>query len=177
MVSGIIALVASVASFNSSLALLIGLLSPAAIVVGALVFGLRPRLMPLRDIFLIMAAVVSLLASVALLLNFGQTSDGFPIVVSIWFVIMAWALGLACLSPMMDELTDLRPVVWSIAGNTGLVLLPTLLWLHLGISHGLAILSALALCGAAAIVLAAHVRRDQSRRKARWEARALSRSE
>ena len=35
MVIGIIALVAAVASFNSSLALLIGLLSPAAIVVGA----------------------------------------------------------------------------------------------------------------------------------------------
>ena len=177
MVIGIIALVASVASFNSSLALLIGLLSPAAIVVGALVFGLRPRLMPLRDIFLIMAAVVSLLASVALLLNFGQTSDGFPILVSIWFVIMAWALGLAVLPSLMDELTDLRPVVWSIAGNTGLVLLPTLLWLHLGIGHALAILSALALCAAAAIVLAAYVRRDKSRRKARWEARAHSRSE
>ena len=177
MVISIIALVASVASFNSSLALLIGLLSPAAIVVGALVFGLRPRLMPLRDIFLIMAAVVSLLASVALLLNVGQTSDGFPIVLSIWFVIMAWVLGLACLSPMMDELTDLRPVVWSIAGNTGLVLLPTLLWLHLGTSHGLAIPSALALCAAAAIVLAAYVRRDQSRRKARWAARARSGSE
>ena len=177
MVIGIIALVASVASFNSSLALLIGLLSPAAIVVGALVFGLRPRLMPLRDIFLIMAAVVSLLASVALLLHFGQTSDGFPILVSIWFVIMAWALGLAVLPSLMDELTDLRPVVWSIAGNTGLVLLPTLLWLHLGISHGLARLAALALCAVAAIVLAAYVRRDQSRRKARWAARARSGSE
>lgn len=174
MVIGIIALVALIATFNSELAFLIGILSPAAIVVGALAFGLRPRLLPVRDIFLIMAALVSVLASVVLLLNFGRTNDSSPIVVSMWFVVLAWALGLPCLTRLMDELTDLSPVAWSMAGMTGLVALTFMLWLHLGISHGIAVLSTLALCGAAAIVLAAYVRRDQRLRKAMWEARTRS---
>ncbi len=137
-----------------------------------------------RDFLTITSVVVSVLFSVALLSNFGptvdnfhQTLDGMPTVVLTWFVIMAWALGLACLSPVMDELTDLRPVYWSVAGMTGLVVLTFMLWLHLGIGHALARLAALALCAVAAIVLAAYVRRDQSLRKARWEARARSRSE
>ena len=71
---------------------------------------------------------------------------------------MAWALGLACLRPLMDELRDLVPVALSIAGMTGLLVLTFMLWLHMGISHRLAILAALALCAAAAIVLAAYAR-------------------
>ena len=130
-----------------------------------------------RELLTLTSALLTVSSSVTLLWNFGQTNDDIHIIFLIWFAIMAWALGLACLRPLMDELRDLVPVALSIAGMTGLLVLTFMLWLHMGITHRLAILAALALCAAAAIVLAAYVRRDQSLRKARWEARALSRSE
>ena len=160
------------------------LLAPVVAVAALVATGRIDGRAWVRDFLTITSVVVSVLFSVALLSNFGptldiarQTLDGVPTVVLTWFVIMAWALGLACLSPLMDELTDLRPVYWSVAGMTGLIVLTFMLWLHLGIGHALARLAALALCAVAAIVLAAYVKRDQSRRKARWEACARSGSE
>ena len=160
MVIGIVALVALVSLFSSGLAFLIGLLSPAAIVVGALAFGLRPRLMPLRDIFLIMAALVSLLASVALLGVFGVPESG-PIALMIWLAITAWVLSAVCFAGARPQLKYRRVLAWSIAGMTGLVLLPTLLWLHLGLSNESTKTAAIVLCGLAAIVFAGYVRRTR----------------
>ena len=153
------------------------LLAPVAAIVALLVTGRVDGRGWLGDLLTLTSLVFSMLFSVALLWNFGQTNDDTHVIILIWFVIMAWALGLPCLTRLMDELTDLRPVASSIAVMTGLVALAFMPWLHLGISHGLVVLSSLALCGAAAIGLAAYIRRDQRLRKARWEARPLRRPE
>ena len=120
-------------------------------------FALRPRIMSLGYIFLIMAALVSLFASVALLGTFG-VPDNAAQALLVLLAITSWLLSAVCLAGTWKESKYRRVVVCTIAGMTALVFLAFMLWLHLGLSHETTKTAVVVLCGLAAIVLAGYVR-------------------
>ena len=124
-------------------------------------FALRPRVMSQGCTFSIIAALVSLLASVALLGTFG-VPDGAPQALSALLVITSWVLSAVCIATAWEE-SKYRPIViCAIAGMTALVFLAFMLWLHLGLSHETTKTAVVVLCILAAIVLAGYVRTKRS---------------
>ena len=111
------------------------------------------KLLPLT-----LAALVSLLASVALLGVFGVPGNRIEALV-IWLAITAWVLSAVCLARTLPQLKYRRVVAWTTTGMTALVFLAFMLWLHLGLSHETTKAAVIVLCGLAAIVLAGYVRR------------------
>ena len=122
------------------------------------VFGSRPWIMSHGGSFLIMAALISLIASVALLGTFG-VPDGAPQALLVFLAITSWLLSAVCLARTWEEPNYHRVVVCAVVGIAALVYLAFMLWLHLGLSHETTKTGAVVLCGLAAIVLAGYVRR------------------
>lgn len=122
------------------------------------VFGSKPWIMSHGGSFLVVAALISLIASVALLGTFG-VPDGAPQAVLVFLAITSWLLSAICLAGTWEEPNHHRVVVYAVVGMAALVYLALMLWLHLGLSHETSKTGAVVLCGLAAIVLAGYVRR------------------
>lgn len=107
--------------------------------------------------------LVSLLASCYLLLWFGDHESRLHGAYDLWLTaiaIPAYALGVTVLAISHRELRRWTVVAPTFLLMNGLVFLPLMLWLHLGISLTLAWVSALILPALAGLLLAGHIRRS-----------------
>ena len=108
-----------------------------------------------RSIFSLSIGILSLLASSLLVLVFGGSDYAMFFLVAV----MAYVLAIASLAASWRELRHWQAVILSVAGMNVLVVMPFMLWLHVGIEGELAKASAIALTAVAAFLLASYVRR------------------
>ena len=135
-----------------------------ALIGGAIALGFMPRESRLRKSLGLGLGILSLLASGALLLTFGDSdaeSSTYYSLQLIVFAVPAYVLGIAALAISGRELRHWRVVIPTFLGMNVLVVLAFMLWLHLGIALALAQVSAIVLVALAALLLVGYIKRKQ----------------
>ena len=141
------------------------LFSPILALVSLVAIGFGISKMPKTwlESIAVAAGILSLVAAGFVMIIFGEstTAENGPSRLVLGGISAA-GLGVSLVSfPFAFQLRYWRVTLVSLAGMNVLVLFSIMLWLHLGISLDLAKLSALALTGVAALVLAEYVRRKR----------------
>ena len=148
--------------------LILAILSSPLLILAAIAFGIygarMPKHSPTGNDFALAMSIVSVIASFAVLLSFGESDFDFwsrlllPLVI---FPILAFLFAIAALTVAWRQLVHWQAVLTTFAGMNILTVLVLLMWIQLGFGLPFAKVSALALVALAGLALVKHLRRIQ----------------
>ena len=135
-----------------------------AVVGGGVALAILPQESKLRKSLGVLMVIPALMASAGLVLVFGGSDAGafsnYGLAQTV-FGIPAFILGLALVGGSWKQVRHWCVVVPAFLGMNALVVMPFMLWLHLGIALELAKVSAIVLTALVAVVLTGYLKRLQ----------------